>query len=58
MTQYNLMKNKDPEGNLVTCQFINISAIMFPFFTFNPLSNMYVFFPDAQMFEFYPSFTK
>jgi hypothetical protein len=52
------MKNNDPEGNLITCTFINISSIMIPFFSFNPLSKMYMFYPDQIMFALYPSHVK
>jgi hypothetical protein len=48
---YNLMQNKDPEGNYITCTFINITKTMWPFFTFNPISKMYMFFPDGEIFD-------
>jgi hypothetical protein len=31
---------------------------MIPFFSFNPLSKMYMFFPDQIMFALYPSHVK
>lgn len=49
------MQNKDPEGNYVKCTFINITSTMQPYFTFNPLSKMYMFFPGDEIFNSYPT---
>jgi hypothetical protein len=47
---YLLPLNKDPEGNIVKCTFINITKPMESFYIFNPLLNYYVFVPDYWIF--------
>ena len=48
------MQNKDPEDNIVICTFINISSPMVPYFVYNPLSKMFIFFPDPVIFSHHP----
>ena len=48
---YKLTKNKDPEGNIVNCTFLNISSPMESYFSFSPITKIFTFFPDQSIFS-------
>lgn len=51
---YYLSKNYDPEGNIVNCTFLNISSPMVSYYSYNPISQMFLFFPSKDIFSGYP----
>jgi hypothetical protein len=55
--EYQLVDNKDPEGNYVLCKYLNVSLPMSPYTTYNPLTKTFIFVPGSDLFDHESKYT-
>ena len=56
-SEYQLVNNKDPEGNFVLCSYLNITRPMSPYTIYNPLTKTFIFVPGSDIFNHESKYT-